>query len=100
LLLALVLGGCAKPAESKNFVVGLDCAYAPYNWTPRMTQTARLQSTAAAGMPAAYDIEMAKLIAEGLAKPGVKKIEWNGLVTACQSGVIDAIIAGIVAYGR
>ncbi len=51
-------------------------------------------------MPAAYDIEMAKLIAEGLAKPGVKKIEWNGLVTACQSGVIDAIIAGIVAYGR
>ena len=43
-----------------------------------------------------YDVEIAKRIAEGLGKElVVVKIEWDGLLPALTSGMIDAIIAGM-----
>lgn len=45
---------------------------------------------------AGYDVQMAKAIAEGLNKTLViKALEWDGLITALQTGEIDLIIAGM-----
>ena len=33
-LMLLAAAGCgSKPAEEKTFTIGMECAYAPFNWT-------------------------------------------------------------------
>jgi putative lysine transport system substrate-binding protein len=86
----------ASAAPSGTFTIGLECGYPPYNWTQTDDSKGAVAIDGGGGYAGGYDIEMAKLIAASLNKTlVVKKIEWNGLVPACQSGVIDAIIAGM-----
>jgi len=90
----LLLTGCGKKSNDE-FRVGMECDYAPFNWTQAKedTFTVPIESGAFAG---GYDVEIAKLIADGLGKKLViVKIEWDGLSPAVQSGRIDAIIAGM-----
>ncbi len=85
----------ASTSEAGTFIVGNECNYAPYNWK-QSNDSFGAVAIDGGGYAAGYDIEMAKLIAAGLNKKLViQAIEWNGLVPACQSGVIDAIVAGM-----
>ena len=86
-----------ETAESEQFVVGMECAYAPFNWqTSQESETT--VSLGNAGYADGYDVQIAKRIADDLGKELViKKISWDGLSVALESGEIDAIIAGMTA---
>lgn len=98
--LSLMLCGCHGTSSSdKNdtFVVGMECNYAPFNWqTTKQTETS--VSLQGAGYADGYDVIIAQKIADKLNKKLViKKLSWDGLQPALESGTIDAIIAGMTA---
>lgn len=83
-------------ASAEEFRVGLECNYAPFNWTQVEADDASVPINGGMGYAGGYDIQIAKRIAEGLGRDlVVVKIEWDGLIPALQSGMIDAIIAGM-----
>ncbi|MBP3853800.1 MAG: transporter substrate-binding domain-containing protein, partial [Erysipelotrichaceae bacterium] len=95
--MALVGCGSGSSAEDdKTFTVGMECAYQPFNWqTSEETETtAELQD--GSGYCDGYDVVIAKKIADDMDMDlQVKKIAWDGLQPALDSGEIDAIIAGM-----
>ena len=96
-----LLYGCGgqqqETAESEQFVVGMECAYAPFNWQTSQESDTTV-SLGNAGYADGYDVQIAKRIADDLGKELViKKISWDGLTVALESGEIDAIIAGMTA---
>ena len=79
-----------------QFRVGMECAYAPFNWTQTDSSHGAVPISGGGGYAAGYDVEIAKRIAAGLGKELViVKTDWNGLLPALTSGRIDAIIAGM-----
>ena len=95
LMLSLVFGGCSQGADNSKFRVGLECAYAPFNWTQTDDSNGAVPIEGG-GFAGGFDVEIAKLVATGLNKELViVKTEWDGLLPAVTSGKIDAIIAGM-----
>ncbi len=100
----LSLASCAKidPASdlenikaAGKIVVGMECAYAPYNWSqPSANEfTVKVSDNLYAD---GYDVQIAKLIAEKIGvELVIKPIEWDGLIPALESGDVDMIIAGM-----
>lgn len=87
-------GGAAAPADSDTLRVGMECDYAPFNWT--QTSEENGYKIASGGYAGGYDVEIAKKIAESMDKNlEIVKTEWNGLTPAITSGKIDLIIAGM-----
>lgn len=85
-----------ESTEKDVFRVGLEAAYAPFNWTQLDDSNGGVKISGNAEYAGGYDVEIAKKIAEGLGKELViVKTEWDGLVPALTSGKIDAIIAGM-----
>ena len=98
LVCALVLCGCGnKEEESANtFTVGLECNYAPYNWTQTDDSNGAVAISDGSGYCGGYDVQIAKQIAASMNKDLViVKTEWDGLIPAVNSGKIDAVIAGM-----
>ncbi len=89
--------GSDSTTESKEvFKIGMEAGYAPFNWTQTNDSNGGVQINGEKEYAGGYDVEIAKKIAEGLGKELViVKAEWDGLVPALQSGVVDAIIAGM-----
>ena len=86
----------ASASEGGTFKVGLECGYAPFNWTQMDDSNGAVPIDGSSEYAGGYDVEIAKKIAEGLGKELViVKTEWDGLVPALVSGKIDAIIAGM-----
>lgn len=102
--LCLLLTGCGSSEDDKNvskttgketFTVGMECNYAPFNWQTN-DQTDSSVSLGGAGYCDGYDVRVARQIAKDLDREIViKKISWDGLQPALDSGEIDAIIAGM-----
>ena len=96
-----IFAGCGGSDEGSSddtdntFKVGMECDYAPYNWT----QAEEGEHTVAldgGGFASGYDVLIAQKIADGLGKELViVKTSWDGLIPALTSGKIDAIIAGM-----
>ena len=103
LLVLCTVMGCKKQetdpasdAEDDTFVVGMECNYAPFNWTQTEDSETAVAIADGSGYADGYDVRIAQKIADGLGKKLViEKIEWDGLTLAVQSGKIDAIIAGM-----
>lgn len=107
LLILFVAVGCSSNnSDNSNqtgiedgvLTVGLECDYAPYNWTI----TADKKSDGALPIKdtkdycEGYDVEIAQLIAEKLdVKVEIAKMTWDGLIPALNSNQIDLIIAGM-----
>ena len=92
-LAALLLVGACASAETLR--VGMECDYAPFNWTQAEPSDTSVP-IAAGGYADGYDVRIAKLIADGLGMElEVVKTAWDGLPMAVMSGDIDAIIAGM-----
>lgn len=82
--------------ESNVFKIGLEAGYAPFNWTQQDDANGAVKIEGSKEYAGGYDVEIAKQVAEALGKELViVKTEWDGLVPALESGVIDAIIAGM-----
>lgn len=119
MVMALGLAACgtpSEPAEDENtdadapettateiqgvedgvLTVGMECSYAPYNWTQQddsndAVPIENVPNSYANG----YDVMIAKKICEANGwELKIQAIEWNGLTPALQSGTIDAVIAG------
>ena len=92
-----LLAGCGggKKDESNTLRIGMECGYAPFNCTQQDDSNGAV-AIEGGGYANGYDVQIAKKVAEGLGKELViVKTEWDGLVPAVQSGVIDGIIAGM-----
>ena len=92
-----LLAGCggSKNEESNELRIGMECGYAPFNWTQQDDSNGAV-AIEGGGYANGYDVQIAKKVAEGLGKELViVKTEWDGLVPAVQSGSIDGIIAGM-----
>ncbi|HIY57497.1 MAG TPA: ABC transporter permease subunit [Candidatus Tetragenococcus pullicola] len=97
-LFTMTINGFADEKTPENeFRVGMETAYAPFNWTQTTDANGAVLKNGEKGAYAGgYDVEMAKKIADGLGKDlVVVPIQWDGLVPALKSGKIDAIIAGM-----
>ena len=94
-LLAGCGGGKDKQEENNTLRIGMECGYAPFNWT-QQDDSNNAVAIEGGGYANGYDVQIAKKVADGLGKELViVKTEWDGLVPAVQSGVIDGIIAGM-----
>ena len=107
LAMTFVLSGCGgSEDDGKNvssvtgkekFVVGMECNYAPFNWQSN-EQTDTSVAIGGAGYCDCYDVRVARYVAEQLDREiEVKKVSWEGLQPALNSGEIDAVIAGMTA---
>ncbi len=79
--------------------VGMEAAYAPYNWqaTEQTEYTIPIENVSGA-FADGYDVQIAKTVAKGLGlEPVAVKLEWDGLIEALGQGQIDVIIAGMTA---
>lgn len=86
----------AASSEDNYFRVGMECDYAPFNWTQADASDTTVAIDGGSGYADGYDVQMAKLIADALGKELViVKTAWDGLPMALTSGKIDAIIAGM-----
>ena len=92
-------GGSDSSSEEKTtLVVGMECNYAPFNWTVTEESDTTMPIENASGYADGYDVQIAKMIAEELGMDlQIKKIAWDGLQPALESGEIDMIIAGMTA---
>ena len=111
LTLALALSACggnAAPAESKApaagsvgvedgvLTVGMECAYAPYNWTQMNDANGAVAISNVPGAYAnGYDVMIAKKICEANGwELEIVSSAWDSLTPAVQSQSMDANIAG------
>ncbi|NLV16615.1 MAG: transporter substrate-binding domain-containing protein [Syntrophomonadaceae bacterium] len=95
--LLITAAGCGQaPQEKQTFKVGLECGYAPFNWTQVDDSNGAVPISGTNQFAGGYDVEIAKIVAEGLGRELViVKTAWDGLPPAVQSGSVDAIIAGM-----
>lgn len=96
-LLVLLSGFISvKPQDKQEFKVGLECNYAPFNWTQLDDSNGAIKIKGGGGYCNGYDVAIAKIIADGLNRELVLvKTEWDGLIPALNAGKIDAVIAGM-----
>lgn len=103
LILTLVLSvvccftACNNNEGEKDYIaVGLECGYAPYNWTQSTDADGAVKIANNDGYAGGYDIMIAKKVAESLGKElKVYKYDFNALIPAVTSGALDFIIAGM-----
>lgn len=95
---ALTLASCGGGQSSgkKKLYVGLECNYAPFNWTENTSTESNYPIDGSRSYAEGYDIQIAKIIAEELdMELVIKKLEWDALIPSVQTGIIDLIIAGM-----
>ena len=104
MILALVMmmslaacgGNATTGVEDGILTVGMECAYAPYNWTQTDDSNGAVPIANVPGAYAnGYDVMMAKKICEANGwQLEIRKLDWDSLVPAVQTGEIDCAIAG------
>lgn len=87
---------CGNQKDPDKLYVGMECGYAPFNYTQTTDENGAVKISNAPGYANGYDVLIAKKIAESLGKELViVKYEWDALIPAVQSGALDFIIAGM-----
>lgn len=111
LVMMLTLAACGgEPAPETNagtpsdipgvedgvLTVGMECTYAPYNWTQMDDSNGAVPIVNNPGTYAnGYDVMIAKKLCEKFGwKLEIMAIEWGGLTPALNAGTVDAVIAG------
>ncbi len=101
-LMVFSLSACGNkgetPSSSDNVLkVGMECNYAPFNWSQTDDANGAVPIQNVANMfTNGYDVQVAKKIAESMGKTlEIYSYEWDSLIPAVQSGNLDMIIAGM-----
>ena len=83
--------------DGKTLRVGMEAAYAPYNWQATEASDTTIPIENVEGAYAdGYDVQIAKRIAEELGmEPVAVKMEFGALVDSLNNGTIDIICAGM-----
>lgn len=100
LIMSITLFACTEQTNNdlrEDLVVGLEAAYAPFNWTvTNISDYSYPISNQPGSHVDGYDVQMSKALADIMNRNLViKAIEWDGLIPALNSGEIDVIIAGM-----
>jgi len=93
LVLALPFGAFAEG----TLKVGMECAYAPFNWSQDTADNGAVPIANVANMYCnGYDVQVAIKLAAALNMDlEIYAYEWDSLIPAVQSGALDLIIAGM-----
>ena len=86
-----------NPEENQRQVlrVGMECAYAPYNWSQPDDSNGAVPIKGGVNYAYGYDVMMAKKIAEELnCDLEIYQIDWDSLPVALEANTIDCVIAG------
>ncbi len=95
-LSSLTFTACSDGKDPNKIYVGMECGYAPFNYTQTTDANGAVKIDNASGYANGYDVMIAKKIAEALGKELViKKYEFDALIPAVQSDALDFIIAGM-----
>ena len=102
LVLSLViLCGCSNNApandeeESSVLRVGMECDYAPFNWT-QVSDSDTAVAISSVDFADGYDVVIASMIAEKIGREvQIVKTDWDSLIPSLNAGAIDCIIAGM-----
>ena len=99
LLVILCIAGCSSHSgqdEGSNVLrVGMECDYAPFNWTQVDDSDTAVQISSV-DYADGYDVVIASMIAEKLGvEVQVVKTDWDSLIPSLNAGAIDCIIAGM-----
>ena len=104
LLLAVVLltgiaAGCSGSGDKRKVLrVGMECNYAPYNWSQATAANGAVKIGNSNEYANGYDVMMAQKIADAIGyKVEIVKTKWDGLAPGVASGKLDAVIAGMSA---
>ncbi len=83
--------------DGKTLRIGMEAAYAPYNWQVESESDTTIPIENVSGAYAdGYDVQIAKKIAEELGmEPVAVKMEFGALVDSLVNGQIDIICAGM-----
>lgn len=91
----------ASDSEDKNVLrVGMECAYAPFNWTQETEEVAdgsKAEPIYGTDFYAyGYDVAVAQKLAEQMGMDlEIHKVDWSSIGTSLDAGDYDAIIAGM-----
>ncbi|BDR58676.1 ABC transporter permease subunit [Xylocopilactobacillus apicola] len=92
----LIVSSQPVAAAKKEFKVGMEAGYPPFNWTQVDDSGGAVKIEGSKQYANGYDVQVAKIIAQKLdRKLVIVKTVWDGLAPALTSGKIDAIIAGM-----
>ena len=81
--LALTLGLVSQVQADEYLRIGMEAAYAPFNWTQDNDSNGAVKIDGTNQYANGYDVQIAKKIAKNLGKePLVVKTKWEGLVAA------------------
>ncbi len=97
LCLGLLCSCGQKPAGGDKPVlrVGMECIYAPYNWSQASDENGALPIAGSRDFAYGYDVMIAKYLAEKMGyEVEIHKIDWDGLPLALGADKVDCVIAG------
>lgn len=87
---------CGNKKDPNKIYVGMECGYAPFNFTQMTEGDGAVKIDNAQGYANGYDVMIAKKIAEETGKELViLQYEFDGLINAVNTGALDFIIAGM-----
>ena len=87
---------CNGEKDDNKIYVGMECGYAPFNYTQADASNGAVKISNADGYANGYDVMIAKKIAEELGKELViVKYEFDALINGVMTGALDFIIAGM-----
>lgn len=81
--------------EDGVFTIANECGYAPYNWSQPDDSNDSVPINDTSEYSNGYDVMIAKKIADAYGWDlKIVRLDWDSLIPAVQSGVVDATIAG------
>ena len=90
-------GNTTQETNSNVLKVGMECNYAPYNWSQADDSNGAVPIKNVDNMYTnGYDVQVAQKLAESMGKElEIYSYEWDSLIPGVQSGKLDMIIAGM-----
>lgn len=89
--------GSSALGDGKTLRVGMEAAYAPYNWQVSTASDTTIPIENVSGAYAdGYDVQVARRIADALGMEAVAvKLDFSALIDALNNGQIDIVCAGM-----
>ena len=105
LMILLLAAGCSSNAtpenngsnqpESSVLRVGMECDYAPFNWT-QVSDSDTAVAISSVDYADGYDVVIASKLAAALGmEVQIVKTDWDSLIPSLNAGAIDCIIVGM-----
>lgn len=95
---AALLTACGQTGfDNSELIVGVECAYPPFNWSEASPNDFTLPIANQSGLYAdGFDIQVAKKLGEDLGKNvKIMQVAWTSLIADLSTGAINCIISGM-----